>query len=149
MSDETGGPYLQMATFCERVLQERDGVLSVIRAIDRLIVNASGPTAPEKMPAAQINFPLIIMLKSGFAKGSYSLKLIPNTPSNKQLGESSVGVLFEGDDRGVNVILNVQVIAQEEGLYWFDVLLGPQLLTRIPFRVVYQRLTQGQLPGIT
>src|SRR5712664_3848369 len=120
MIDETSGPYLVLATFCERVLQEKDGVLSIIRVIDRMTVNASGPAAPEKMPAGQINFPLVICLKSGFAKGKYNLKLVPNTPSGKQLGETTVGVLLEGDDRGVNVILNVQVIAQEEGLYWFD-----------------------------
>ncbi len=149
MHDEIGGPYLVLATFCERVLQEKDGVLSIIRMIDRIVVTVSGPTVPEQMPAGQINFPLAIALKSGFIKGSYNLKLVPNTPSGKHLAETTVGVLFEGDDRGVNVILNVQVMAQEEGLYWFDLFFESQLLTKIPFRLVYQRLSQGQPPGTT
>ena len=96
------------------------------------------------MPAGQISFPLVIALKSGFMRGSYSLRLVPNTPSGKLLGETAVGVLLEGDDRGVNVVLNVQVIAQEEGLYWFELFFESQLLTKIPFRVVYQRLSQGR-----
>jgi len=29
-----GGPYVQVAAFCEQVLQERDGVHSLIRIID-------------------------------------------------------------------------------------------------------------------
>lgn len=28
------GPFLQMAVFCERLLEEKDGVLSAIRIID-------------------------------------------------------------------------------------------------------------------
>jgi hypothetical protein len=32
---DAGGPYLNAALLCEKVLQERDGVLSIIRIIDR------------------------------------------------------------------------------------------------------------------
>jgi hypothetical protein len=147
MADETGGPYLQMACFCEKVLIEQDGVLSIIRVIDRIIVTASGLDSPQEMPVGQINFPVVIVLKAGFARGSHTLKLVPTSPSGKTLGETSVAVLFEGEDRGVNVILQVQLPAQEEGLYWFNVMVSDQLLTRIPFRLVYQRLAQGLLPG--
>lgn len=40
------GPYLQAALLCERVMEEKDGVLSVIRIIDRLIHTALGPAGP-------------------------------------------------------------------------------------------------------
>ena len=33
------GPYITMATFCEKVLQEADGVLSVIRIIERVALH--------------------------------------------------------------------------------------------------------------
>jgi hypothetical protein len=66
----TDGPFVQMACFCEKVLNEQDGVLSIIRVIDRLIVSTSGLGAPEQMPAGQMNFPLVVILKSGFVKGS-------------------------------------------------------------------------------
>ncbi len=33
------GPYLVMAVFCDKVLQENNGVLSVIRVVDRLNVS--------------------------------------------------------------------------------------------------------------
>lgn len=143
MLTEAGGPYVQMAVLCERVLQERDGVASIIRVVDRLTVSASGVEPPVDMPATQVNFPAVIMLKSGFMKGRFNVRIVPTTPSGKTLPEMSVGVLLEGDDRGVNMFLQLGLLAQEEGLYWFDVFFEQQLLTRIPLRLVYQRLSQG------
>jgi hypothetical protein len=56
MSEEMdlGGPWLQAAVFCEKVLIERDGVVSLVRVIDRIIITASGAAAPEKMPLTNI-----------------------------------------------------------------------------------------------
>lgn len=34
------GPYLKAAAFCGDVIEDKDGVLSLIRVIDRLIVTA-------------------------------------------------------------------------------------------------------------
>ncbi|MGH9740926.1 MAG: hypothetical protein ACRD51_01105, partial [Candidatus Acidiferrum sp.] len=65
MATAEGGPYLQMACFCEKVLNEKDGVLSIIRVIDRLTVNASGPDSPEQMPAGQINEIVPGLVESG------------------------------------------------------------------------------------
>lgn len=45
-----GGPYVQVAAFCEKVLVEQDGVVTLVRLIDRLTHQAVGPGAPEKMP---------------------------------------------------------------------------------------------------
>ena len=48
-------------------------------------------------------------------------------------------MLFEGDDRGVNVNLNLQGFAFDlEGLYWFDITINDNLLTRVPMRINYQ-----------
>ena len=41
---DLGGPYLHAAHFCEKLLTEKDGVLSAIRIIDRITVTASGAT---------------------------------------------------------------------------------------------------------
>lgn len=35
---DTGGPYVNAALICEKVLQETDGVLSVVRIIDRFTI---------------------------------------------------------------------------------------------------------------
>jgi hypothetical protein len=38
----TGGPHIQIAAICEKALQEADGVLSLVRIIDRFFVTAQG-----------------------------------------------------------------------------------------------------------
>jgi len=146
MVGEAGGPYVQMAAICERVLQEKDGVLSIIRVIDRFAISAAGPAPPEEMPPGTISPTIVVMLKPGFIRARHNLRIVPTTPSQTTLPEFSAGVLLEGEDRGVNLIFSAQMIVREERLYWFDVLLDDQLLTRIPLRLVYQRVSHGPLP---
>ena len=50
-----------------------------------------------------------------------------------------VPVHFEGEDRGVQVMLPVTFEADQEGLYWFEVGFEGVRLTRMSLRVLYQR----------
>lgn len=130
-----------MAVLCEKVLQEQDGVLSVIRVVDRIIQTAIGPEAPEEMPPVPINLTVVVVLKSGSALGRNNVRITLDGPSGLPVGpEISLPVHFEGDERGSNLVLNLGFQAEDEGLYWFNVELEPQgvLLTRIPLRVIYQ-----------
>ena len=55
-------------------------------------------------------------------------------------------MLFEGDeDRGAAVVAQIAFPVSEEGIYWFDVSLFNEDITRMPLRVLYQRnvLTMG------
>jgi hypothetical protein len=77
----------------------------------------------------------LISFKSGSAKGRHTVKWITETPSGIRLPEQLLPVLFEGDDRGVNLVLNINMVVDQEGVYWFEVILEDQLLTRIPLRI--------------
>jgi hypothetical protein len=140
---ETEGPFLSAAVFCEKVLQEKDGVASLIRVVDRLITQATGADPPERMPALQANLTLFISLKAGFAQGSYSVHIRCTNPLGRTTDLATLPVLLEGQDRGANLVGVMQLRLEEPGLYWFDVLFEQRLLTRIPLRVVYQRLSLG------
>jgi hypothetical protein len=144
---EPSGPYLAAAVLCERVLQEINGTLSAIRIVDRFMATVQGPTAPEAMPLVQVNLTALIIFKSGDAKGSYQVKLQAVSPSGFRTGEMSVPILLEGDERGAHVIFEIKFQTQEPGLYWFDVSLNEDLVTRIPLRVLYQRVLVGQSGG--
>ena len=63
------------------------------------------------------------------------------------MGETSFPVLFEGEDRGANLILPTDFEVDEEGLYWFDILVDDRLMTRIPMRVLYQPIASGSSGG--
>jgi hypothetical protein len=135
---ESAGPHLAVAVVCEKPLQEQDGVLSIIRIIDRVIVSASGPDVPDTMPPTQLSFFMVVTLKSGAARGRHTLRLRPEDPSGAQLNALEVPIHFEGEERGANVVVQFNLNAELEGLYWIDVLFGEDVMTRIPLRVVYQ-----------
>jgi hypothetical protein len=144
MDKELQGPFLAMAVLCEKVLREADGVISVIRVVDRVNVELRGPGAPDEMPPIPISLNAVLSFKSGFAKGKYKVKLITRSPSGVESAAQNMPPIFlEGDERGANLIVSLQLSVTEEGLYWIDVLLEERVLTRIPLRVLYQSVKTG------
>ena len=132
-------PFLAMAVLCERVLEEKDGVLSLIRIVDRL-VHAAGPEGPEEMPAILAKLVMVLGFKSGAVHGKRTVTVRLVDPANEVKGEWTFPVLFEGEDKGANLIINMSLKLEKEGLHWFDVLLEKKLVTRVPLRVVYMRV---------
>jgi hypothetical protein len=137
-----GGPYLSVATLCEKALQETDGVVSLIRIVDRWTVN--GPSG--EMPKTPIQATMVLMFKSGFHRGPGRVTITPITPREAQLQAMDFDVHFEGDeDRGVNVVIPMLFPVEETGVYWFTIALDGQVVSRIPLRVIYHR-TPLQIP---
>ena len=134
-------PYLQMAVFCEKVLREGDGVLSVIRVIDRIFHN--GPD--KEMQPFTYQFVACLTFKSGFMNSKMTIWIKPKSPEGRELAEMSFPVLFEGNDRGAGVIVQLSFTFETEGLYWFDVFVEDELVTRMSMRVLYQQ-TVSSLP---
>src|ERR1700730_425082 len=104
MTTESSGPYLVAALHCERVLQEKDETISVIRMVDRIVVTVNALGSPETIPPTSVNLNALISLKSGSARGRGTVKWRVETPSGLKLPDQLLPVLFEGDDRGVNLI---------------------------------------------
>lgn len=137
------GPYLKTAVFCEHVLRETDGVPSLIRIIDRITHTRTGPDAPIEMPPVSYNLTAFISFTSGQARGSHEVKVELEEPSGLTKALTTSLVLFEGEDKGINLVLNMASTFQYSGLYWFNVYLGDKLLTKMPLRVIYSRVTHG------
>jgi hypothetical protein len=138
------GPHLQIALFCEKVLEEGDGTLSLIRVIDRITQTASGPDAPEQMPPFLTeNLTLVIALKGGRARGRHAIKIRPETPTGMHLPTLEQGIQIQPGNAGVNLIMPLTLPVSEEGVIWFDIFLAgppPQedvLLTRAPLEIQY------------
>lgn len=137
------GPYLAAAFLCERVLMEQDGVPSFIRVVDvftRPVVteNPSDPLPPEVVVCT-----LAVTFKPGDARGSFDVALRIEKPSGEQQEMGAFNVHFDGGPaRGANVFVNLELEMDQEGVWWIDVLGGPQqrLMTRIPAELRYQRL---------
>ncbi len=136
------GPYVKAALFCEKVLEEKDGVTSFVRIIDKLMQTAAGAEVPETIQP--INYPMTcaVMLNPGDAIGRHDFSISVEPPSGfgkKTLGQGTVH--FEGPERTANIRIEFQMTFDQEGVYWFEVRLdGSVVLTRMPFVVQYTRV---------
>lgn len=143
---DTSGPHLTAALICERILQEQDGVISAIRIIDRItrVANVPGDSAFEQF---QTPIAILICFKSGAARGRHNVTMQVEKPSGEQGPATVFPVQMEGEDRGVNLVLNTMFEPDQEGLYWFDVGFDDERVTRMPLRVVYQPLPAAHPAG--
>jgi hypothetical protein len=129
--------HLHVATFCEKVLREADGVVSLIRMIDRF--NVFGGT--EEMAPVALSFTIYISFKSGILRGKQKISLRPKSPTGEDLPSMEFPVLFEGDDdRGPGMAIPINWTVEKEGLFWWDLFLNDELVTRMPLRVAYQQV---------
>jgi hypothetical protein len=132
------GPYLSAALLCERVLEEKDGVKSAIRIIDRITRTQIGPNPSMDMEPFDYNVTLLIKFKSGWARGVYPVKIQIAKPSGELVPEITNSVLFEGEeDRGIDIVGNIVIKLDQTGIYWIHVYLNDLKITQIPLRVTY------------
>ena len=143
MTEHPMRPFVQLAVICQTAMQEVTGFLSIIRILDRLPLQGF---TDQMQPQPLNQLTLAVILKSGEMYGKYTLKIVPETPSGKRLQPAEMPVLFERGERGVGVVMPLNFMAEEEGLYWFDVAIEQDILTRIPLRVMYQKMQP--MPGI-
>jgi hypothetical protein len=145
-----GGPYVQAAFLCEKVLLEAGNVPTFVRVVDRFMVPKFTQPLPEAIPIVQrqmlqaqqaIQVSLVVLLKAGDnGAGSHAVTIRLQKPDGSVLADNNLSVFFQGgDDNGAMILLPIVIPTPEEGLHWFDVVFeGAQLLTRIPMRVLNQ-----------
>jgi hypothetical protein len=132
---DNDGPYVAVAVFCEHILTEKDGTLSVIRIRDTFDIQpAPSNTRINTPPIAPI--PALISFRSGGAKGKKLVSIEVTTPSGKKLkSQMNLPVIFEESQLGVNLITTIDLEIEEVGVYWFDVLIDNQIMTRMPLKI--------------
>jgi len=99
-----------------------------------------------EMPNVTYPMKMVIMLKSGRARGRHELKIIPELPSGETKPPLIRTAQLEGEERGQNYIINMLFTFTVEGLYWFNIYLDDSLLTRIPLRIKYNRVVTQEAP---
>jgi hypothetical protein len=156
-------PLICAALFCGQILVDKDNVVSAIRIVDIMTVQKieagqsfpvtasgafGGPVGmfqqtqtiagvPQPTPylAAQTN--LLIMIKAGNAKGDRLFRIDAICPSGKKEKGQEVTINLIGNEFGVNISGPYLVRADEEGLYWYEVLINDRVLTKMPLRIVH------------
>ena len=138
---------MRAALFAESILEEKNGVKTVVRIFDQFTATAQGPDPPEDMPPITRQLNALISLKPGEARGRQTFTLTMEKPDGqrKQAGQGTIHFAGTGN-RGSDLLMQLMVTFDQEGLYWFDFELGGQLLTRMPFEVLYNRVVTGPSP---
>ena len=132
------GPFLTAAFLCEKLLEEKDGVKSAIRIIDRVTHTVVAPNPPKEMEPFDYDLTLFINLKSGEQRGPLPLRITLVKPSSESQAPLEQTVVFEGEeDRGVHVVGKMRIKFDMPGIYWFHIHLKDVCLTKIPLRVIY------------
>ncbi len=134
------GPWLQFAVICQTALTEAAGQVSIIRIFDRMILPGNTPT----MQPQVVQLTLMVAFKSGSYSGTGKIGIQPYTPKETPLPPMEFQALFEGAERGTQLILPIGFPVSEDGLYWFDITVNGQRYTRVPLRLIYQQMV---LPG--
>jgi hypothetical protein len=81
-------PFVKIAAVCDRVLQEKDETLSLIRVIDRFILKveavSEGQSPPETMPSYPLGMNLVLSTIAGEARGRREILLRVLKPDGTQ-----------------------------------------------------------------
>jgi hypothetical protein len=138
------GPYIAVASLCDLVLHEKDERISCIRFLDTLNL-AISEDAPDPLPPVVVQANGLLSFKSGKFVGSKTLQIVLRNPLGKQ-GKpiQTFPLTFKGHEQGANVILRMQIQIEQEGLYYFDISLDEEIVTRIPLRVFITRTKQPE-----
>ena len=131
------GPYVVCAAFCERTLEEKDNVMSLIRVIDRIKLTKAEPGEGPLSGATTLTSALrfVLILRSGDFKGPGKLRIGVQTPSGAELPGISLDVEMGGEDLGINVLAVGPPPVIEDGLYWYNIYFNDRFLTRTPLRL--------------
>jgi len=141
MPPDNGGPYVAAAFFCEKVMHEADNVMSAIRIFDRMQVNTRsmqpGMPPPEHMPPLMLPVTAFILVRSGKAKGRKKLGLTVEAPSGLKVQRPPNFIHLEGGTHSATVVAEILLEVQDEGVYWFEIAVDGDFLTKLPLEVRY------------
>ena len=153
--NDNQGPYIT-ALLCEKVLEEKDGIKTAVRMIDRVTHVRVGVDAPSTLPPFDYQLTLLMKLTCGATRGLYTIvvNLLAPSGDSKELFQRAIN--FEGDDdRVADLVAQMKIRLDMAGVYWFEIFLDDrgkaELLTRLPFRVVYLPQVQkgpSTIPGV-
>ncbi len=128
-------PLLAAAVLCEKVLHEKDDVASIVRIIDTLTITGEDPSLPPGFVALN----MFLCFKSGDAKGTRKLTIRQASPLGDTEDIHKQSLDFRGNEQGVHVHCTIPMALKKTGLYWFDVIVNSETMTRIPLRINYHQ----------
>ncbi len=119
------GPWIQTAVLCETVTAV-EGKLVAADILDGVLIDGG----------AQINLNLVLALVRGEWQGEIKLHVVAYDP----VGDPISAMDVDGDPPSIpyalsRIIVPIELVPGQPGVYWFDLSIENQTLTRVPLRV--------------
>jgi len=130
--DDANGPFVVLATLCERVTQRPDGQLNIAGVLQRLTRKQVSPHAEPPFPFEH-QCQYIVALAAGAVLDTYHLRLEMETPDARSVVLFRDEVRFQGGARTRAFFGPISLLLETAGLYWFDVFVGSRRLTQFPY----------------
>jgi hypothetical protein len=129
-------PYVTAALLCETVLQEKDESLTLVRIADKIQyqLQGIGVALPQGVKPV-VNIQGLVSVKAGPVIGDHVIKIVVERPDGDRKEAAVFPIKFLGKDQGQNMVLNIGLGIEQDGLYWFDVVFDEDVLTRIPLMI--------------
>ncbi len=119
------GPWIQTAVLCERA-GTADGKLVATDIIDGVAIEGG----------TQLDLDMVIALVRGDWQGTVKLHVVAFDPEGTPLAAMDV----EGDPPAIpyaisRVVVPIELVPGQPGVYWFDLSVEDRTLTRVPLRI--------------
>ena len=124
-------PYLSMATLCESVMHEENGILSLIRLIDVFYFTSDGHLPPDHHMALVIKG--LLQFRGG--PETFIINLTIYGPNEERLVSATADVVLHGGAHSHSVRIEIPVAIKGEGLYRLDAFRENEQLATLPFQV--------------
>jgi len=131
-------PYLKFGAICELVLEEKGGVLSLIRIVDKFTITITGKEPPDQLPQVIKTFTIIMGWVGGLGNHEADFNII-SPGGETQRSPQSWSFTLDAINQGHNIIVTLPVRIVKAGVYWIEFILNDQVKSRIPFQVLYER----------
>ena len=139
-------PFVALACLCEKVLTEKDGVLTLVRVVDQFTVEAPPDVVERLNPHLVLT--LVLSLKANGLVGKHQLSIHLHGATKS---EEPRHLEIDFPDRplsGANVVVQLAIgTVKNFGEKRFDVSLDGELLTSVPFRVVQAPVPATDTPA--
>lgn len=128
-------PLLVAALICERILQEVDGSVSIMRIGETLSFTGD----PAKVQAVPVRCWAFVSFRAGQETGRYTIVLRVRSDAGTILQTSSPVSMDLSRERGASLPVEIARTFETAGLYWIDVLVDGDLTVSMPLRITVTR----------
>src|SRR5688572_16635887 len=104
-------PFVAAACICEKVLQDADGVASLIRIVDTYRLGFPDAPIPPGTRVA-LDLQLYVSIKSGDVTGQHELGLLLRQPNGKSPDPRRWPIVLNGGEHGTTVTISFQLAAK-------------------------------------